>query len=116
MRLIQLEMKDINKEETEWELKHNIINVCKCCAEKKHKEWQNSNKNLILNPGDYVKIPVNDNEDIEHLWFQIIEVKNNNLIIGICANQPVVVNCIKIGMTHKFKFEDIEDYKNKNGG
>jgi uncharacterized protein YegJ (DUF2314 family) len=88
----------------------NVIGLCACCSEERHKQWQTDNKNLKVKTGDMVKLKVEDKNGTEYMWFRVLDINRKDMT-GQCGNEPVVVKCIKYGGMKKFTFKDINDYQ-----
>lgn len=98
-------------------LSFNIAVVHAKCAEDRKKEWQKENKNLVLQKGDYIKMPFSyadkkgKEKKAEHMWVCINKCsKDQKKFEGTLSNDPVICTDIKYGDTVKFKRSEIESH------
>lgn len=57
--------------------------------------------------GDFVKVPINDRDGVEKMWFEILFIDNNETFIGRCDNIPIAVTSIEYNEHKKFNINEI---------
>jgi len=86
---------------------NNIQNVCKCCSEKLHKDFQETFDKNDVKIGMHVKKAFEDEKNVEHLWVKVKEICEDG-IKGSIDNEVVSVTNVKLGDYVKVKFEEVE--------
>lgn len=85
----------------------NVVGICSDCSNQRHRDFQKNNPECNLNPGNFVKIAVKDDELVEHMWFIILSVDGDK-IVGQLDNEPVLVTNISYGDTYGFAYKNVE--------
>lgn len=87
----------------------NVGKICKYHANERYRKFQANNKGRKLNIGDNVKIPITQESDTEHLWFEVTEIIGIDRYKGKCINFPLVVTIVELNSIIEFDFTDIEE-------
>jgi len=91
----------MNKQEQrkQEEMENNMEHFCEFHSDMRLKEWQENNKNVIIKPGDHIKVgfparhPQSHEDDPltkEWMWIEVHSVKPDK-IIGKLDNEPVYI-------------------------
>jgi hypothetical protein len=86
----------------------NVGIICKECFEERYKKFQSENVGRKLCIGEFVKIPIKQETETEHLWFEVIEIIGIDKYKGKCTNIPVILTIIQLDSIIEFEFIDIE--------
>ena len=74
-------------------------------------EAQEAIKTRGINLGEFILVPVHYENQIEHMWFRVVEmIELNNKeqrVQGILCNEPQVVKGIRMGDPRWIDMEDI---------
>ena len=66
------------------------------------------NPKRILQPGEIVKIPIQEEDQIEHIYVKVVEFHIDHYH-GTIAADPINFKNIKVGFPVAFLWEDIEE-------
>ena len=99
----------MNKEERKQdEIENNMEFFCEHHSDERLEEWQKHNKNVVILPGDHIKVafpaahPENPDGELtkEWMWVEVESVQNRGLkterIIGMLDNEPVYITKPKV--------------------
>jgi len=87
----------------------NIRFLCLEHSNQRHKEWQQNNKDTVIEVGNYAKMAFKSAQGIEHMWVKITNCMTKNSYIGILYNDPIRATHLKHGEEILFEREMIEE-------
>jgi hypothetical protein len=89
-------------------MRSNVGIICKECSDERYKKFQSQNVGRKLNIGEFVKIPIKQETETEHLWFEVTEIIGIDKYKGKCSNLPMLITIIQENSIIEFEFKDIE--------
>lgn len=87
--------------------------MCPGCADNRHKQWQADNKDLVLRPGDNVKMAFDTPKQKkgEHMWVEITECSEDQKTFkGTLENDPIECTEFVLGDIVVFTRDEIEQH------
>jgi len=87
----------------------NVGIICKECSDERYRNFQTKNVGRKLTIGEYVKVPIKQETETEHLWFEVVEVIGIDRYKGKCDSFPLLVTIIQMNSIIEFDFSDIEE-------
>lgn len=88
---------------------NNIVGIHKECADERKNKFQETFDKNSVEVGDYVKKCFTNGNEAEHMWVKVNKVEEDK-IIGILDNEPVVMSNVKYKDLVEVEFGDIEEY------
>lgn len=87
--------------------KENIQLICPDCTHERLVKWQENNKNVTIEKGDFVKIPfkqrVGLEDRVEWMWCIVDDIrKDQQSIVGILDNEPIYVTDVERDNKYRF--------------
>lgn len=89
---------------------HNIGLVHRKCAEDRAKKWNDENKDLLINAGDFVKIAFWEKGEVEHMWAEVVSNTRQESFKATVANDPVVCMSYPLGKEIELSRFEIQQY------
>ena len=86
----------------------NVYFITKIKGDIRKQNWHLDNKDTKIAIGEFVKLPFEQEEIVEHMWVTVSK-ESNGMFEGELDNDPYKISNIKIGDKVVFEFEDIED-------